>query len=262
MSLLDFLDAERFDFGRGDDRSGVLDQEVHLGGRLIDRQHERARAGRERVRIADLLHPTRRNRREHDHAVMAELHRVARNVALAGAKLSDTRGDSPRPGRGERIGGHARRRTGVFQLEDLEYLARALRAGACHRRQPARQADRRTRTRRGERDEIFNVNGPTGNVQRQREVGDAVIPHADRVLTRAVRIAQHQAVATASVAAHRVQGTGTVARQAVQDHPGVRERHRIAPASQRTPAHADGGMLSLGGQHAEGAEPDQGGATA
>src|SRR3989475_6593531 len=109
MSPLELFHAERFEFRRADHRGGVLDQQIHFVGRLIDRNYERARAGGKRVAIADLLHRPGWNRREYDHAVVAELHRVARDVALPAAELSRPARDGGGPCGKGRIGWYTAR---------------------------------------------------------------------------------------------------------------------------------------------------------
>ena len=46
------------------------------------------------------------------------------------------------------------------------------------------------------------------------------------------------AIATAGVAAHGVHGAGTLARQAMEEHPCVGQRNGIAPATHHAPADA------------------------
>ncbi|PYP41171.1 MAG: hypothetical protein DMD48_01070 [Gemmatimonadetes bacterium] len=76
MALLDLLHPQRLQFRRRHGRRRVLDQQIQLDRRLIDRNHERARAQWERVAVAELLHGARGDRPQHDDAVVAELHRV------------------------------------------------------------------------------------------------------------------------------------------------------------------------------------------
>ncbi len=237
--MLELLDAERFETGRADDRDRVFDQQVHLVGRLIDREHQDARRGGKRVPIAELLRGAGRNRRKHDHAVVTELDGVARDVTLPGTKLARAGRHAARPGGSERIGGHPRRDAGVLELQNLEHLARAVLVGPRHGREPSRQVNRHARARGWKRDEILDVDGgPADDVQRQREIGDAVKPHADRVSAGAVRAAERYAIAPSRVAAHRIERTGSLARQAMQNHPRVAERHGIATAPQHAPADA------------------------
>ena len=74
--LLELLYAETFEFRRRHRGARILDEQVELGRLLIDRDGERARVRGERVRVAQLLHRPRRNRRQDDDTVVAKQHRI------------------------------------------------------------------------------------------------------------------------------------------------------------------------------------------
>ena len=194
---------------------------------------------------------------------MPKHQRVRRDIALPAAKLGASLGDTARPRRHERIPRDARGLPGILELEDLQDLARPAFTGVRDRREPARQFDRRTVGRRRIRDDVIGVHGGIVDVDRRREVGEAVVPGAQDVDARAVRTPERDAVAASCIAAHGVDRSAAVTGDAMQDDPGIRERRRFAAAAQHPSANAYLG--SLRGKHREGTEPpppEQQGATA
>src|SRR5712692_2132560 len=165
--LLELLYAESLEFGRRDRGGGILDQQVELGGRLIDRDGERSCVRGKRVRVAELFHGPGRNRRQDDDTVMAKYQRVRRDIALPAAKLAAARRNAARPRRHERVPRDARGLPGVLELEDLQNLASPVFTGVRNRREPAREFDRWTVGRGRIREDVIGVHSGMVDVDRR-----------------------------------------------------------------------------------------------
>src|SRR6266581_4280346 len=105
LSLLDRLDAARLQLRCPDRCRRILDEQVDLGRRLIDRNDEGACPGLDRIGVAELLRLAGADRGEHHDAVIAEAHGFGRDIALPAAELSRVGGDAPGPRRPQRVPG-------------------------------------------------------------------------------------------------------------------------------------------------------------
>ena len=164
-------------------------------------------------------------------------------------------GNAARPGRHERIPRDARGLARVLELEDLQDLACSILTGVCNRRKAARQFDRRSVGRRRIRDDVIGVRGGVVDVDGRREVREAVVPGADDVHTRGVRMLELDPVTAARIAADGVDGSTAVTSDAMQYDPCIPEGRRFAAAAQDAPT--DAYMRGLRGNCREGAEPPE-----
>ncbi|PYO93809.1 MAG: hypothetical protein DMD62_08200 [Gemmatimonadetes bacterium] len=222
-------------------RQRVFHEEVHLGRGLVDRNHEPARAGGHRIRVAHLLGRSGTDRREHEHAVIAESHRFRRDVALAAAELTRALGHAARPGRLNGIPGDPRRCATILELEDLQDLARTLVRRPCDRGQSPRDGDRRTVGRRAIGHDVVDMRDRAiAGYECGRDVGDAVEPDGDDVGARRIGMAQLDAIAPARVAADRIDRPRALARHMMQHDHRLGERDGITPTAQHAAAHAHG----------------------
>ncbi|PYP08917.1 MAG: hypothetical protein DMD59_10690 [Gemmatimonadetes bacterium] len=260
LSLLDRLDAARLQLRCPNRCRGILDEQVDLGGGLIDRNDEGARAGRDRVGVAELLRLAGADRGEHHDAVIPETHGFGRDIALPAAELSRVGGDAPGPRRPQRVPGDPCRAPKVLELQNLQHFARPRVARARDRREPPGQVNGRLIDRRRKGDDVIDMHerATTDPDDRRGDVREAVVPDADEVGAGAVGIPQLDAIAAARVAARRIDRPRILAGHVVQDDGRTRQGNRVASAAQQhAAAHADRVRL-LRGQRRAGAErPDQ-----
>src|SRR5262245_20668246 len=241
MPLLQLLHAEGLESRRGDDRSGVLEQQIHILRDLVDRNDEGPYTSPERVGIADLFDRAWRDRAEYDDTVVAEPHRLGRDITLAAALLPDSDGNSAGPCREERVLRNPRGGPGVPELQDFKYLSCSFGRGTRDRGQPALEPDGRRIGRGGKREDVFDVHQRTiREAERGRKVREAVEHSADEINACGidVRRAKLEAVAASGVGARRIDGAAARPRDPVQHDTGIREGDGIAPAPKDTPGHA------------------------
>ncbi len=140
-ALLDRLDAERLERAGGDARRSVLEEQVHLVRRLVDRQGERGPAGGQHVAVRELPYRTGGHRSVQADEVAPAFDGVGGEIACPNLKLQRARGEGAGPHRPQGVGCDAGATVGVGELEDLEHIARAVVLGSGDRDEPATQVD-------------------------------------------------------------------------------------------------------------------------
>ena len=133
---------------------------------------------------------------------------------------------------------NACRGAAVFELQNLQHLARSLGRRTRDGGQPPGNRDRRaTRGGRIRHDVIDMGDRAVASWKRRRHVGDAVVPHRDHIRARRIGMSQLDAIAAPRVGTDGVDGARALARDMMQHDHGVGEGNGIAATTQHAPAH-------------------------